>query len=113
MISKYRDHLSLYRLEQIVARDHVILPRATLAEWIGRVGVVLQPLVNRRTWHLRCMPTKRRWRNSTSAAANAAKPTCVHRSNDLAGDGTRLPTGRRGEHARQFFERVERSYDGR
>jgi len=52
MISKYVDHLPLYRLEQIAARDHVILARSTLAEWVGRVGVALQPLVDRLTWHL-------------------------------------------------------------
>jgi transposase len=47
LISKYLDHLPLYRLEQIAARDQVILARSTLAEWVGRTGVALQPLVNR------------------------------------------------------------------
>ena len=50
--SKYLDHLPLYRLEQIAARDQVILSRSTLAEWVGRVGVALQPLAERLTWHL-------------------------------------------------------------
>jgi transposase len=36
LISKYLDHLPLYRLEQIAARDQVILARSTLAEWVGR-----------------------------------------------------------------------------
>lgn len=52
MVSKYQDHLPLYRLEQIAARDQVILSRSTLAEWVGRVGVALQPLVERLTWQL-------------------------------------------------------------
>ena len=47
MISKFVDHLPLYRLEQIAARDQVILARSTMAEWVGRVGVALQPLVDR------------------------------------------------------------------
>lgn len=47
IISKYQDHLPLYRLEQIAARDQVILSRSTLAEWVGRVGVALQPLADR------------------------------------------------------------------
>src|SRR5512136_884747 len=47
LISKYVDHLPLYRLEQIAARDQVILARSTLAEWVGRTGVALQPLVDR------------------------------------------------------------------
>ncbi|TYP69484.1 transposase IS66 family protein [Nitrosomonas communis] len=52
MTSKYLNHLPLYRLEQIAAREEVRLSRSTLAEWVGRVGVALQPLVDRLTWHL-------------------------------------------------------------
>ncbi|WP_377701206.1 IS66 family transposase [Pseudoduganella sp. UC29_71] len=37
----------LYRIEQIAARQGVPLARSTLAEWIGRVGVALQPLADR------------------------------------------------------------------
>jgi transposase len=47
LIGKYLDHLPLYRLEQIAARDHVILSRSTMAEWVGRIGVALQPLADR------------------------------------------------------------------
>jgi len=47
MVSKFQDHLPLYRLEQIAARSQVPLARSTLAEWVGRVGVALQPLSNR------------------------------------------------------------------
>ena len=52
LVSKFQDHLPLYRLEQIAARDQVILSRSTLADWVGRVGVALQPLVDRLSWHL-------------------------------------------------------------
>ena len=52
MISKFLDHLPLYRLEQIAARNGVILSRSTLADWVGRLGVALQPLVDRLAWHL-------------------------------------------------------------
>lgn len=47
MVSKFADHLPLYRLEQIAARSQVPLSRSTLSEWVGRVGVSLQPLVDR------------------------------------------------------------------
>jgi transposase len=47
LISKYLDHLPLYRLEQIAAREQVTLSRSTMAEWVGRSGVALQPLVDR------------------------------------------------------------------
>jgi transposase len=45
--SKYLDHLPLYRIEQIGARQGVPLARSTLAQWIGRIGVALQPLADR------------------------------------------------------------------
>jgi transposase len=44
---KYLDHLPLYRIEQIAARQGVPLARSTLAEWVGRIGVALQPLADR------------------------------------------------------------------
>ena len=47
VIGKYLDHLPLYRLEQIAARDQVTLSRSTMAEWVGRIGVALQPLADR------------------------------------------------------------------
>lgn len=52
LINKFEDHLPLYRLEQIAARDGVILSRSTLADWVGRCGVALQPLAERIAWHL-------------------------------------------------------------
>ncbi len=45
-VSKYVDHLPLYRLESIYGRSGVELSRSTLAEWIGAAGVALQPLVD-------------------------------------------------------------------
>ena len=47
LIGKYLDHLPLYRLEQIAARDQVMLSRSTMAQWVGRIGVALQPLADR------------------------------------------------------------------
>jgi len=46
IIGKYLDHLPLYRLEQIAQRQDVALSRSTLAEWVGRIGVALQPLAD-------------------------------------------------------------------
>jgi len=34
IINKHLNHLPLYRLEQIAAREQVILSRSTLAEWV-------------------------------------------------------------------------------
>ena len=45
-IQKYADHLPLYRQEAIFARHGVRLARSTLAEWLGVIGLRLQPLVD-------------------------------------------------------------------
>ena len=44
-ISKFVDHLPLYRQEAIYARSGVELGRTSMAEWLGVAGVALQPLV--------------------------------------------------------------------
>ena len=44
-ISKYVDHLPLYRQEAIYARSGVEIGRTSMAEWLGAAGVALQPLV--------------------------------------------------------------------
>lgn len=46
LVAKYGDHLPLYRQEKIFARAGVEIARSTLAEWVGRCGVALQPLVD-------------------------------------------------------------------
>ncbi|MBC8954997.1 IS66 family transposase [Xenorhabdus sp. PB62.4] len=46
MVAKYRDHLPLYRQQQIYARSGVILARSTLSDWVGQVAMALQPLAD-------------------------------------------------------------------
>lgn len=46
LVSKYADHLPLYRQSQIFARDGVELDRSTLADWVGQCSALLAPLVN-------------------------------------------------------------------
>ena len=43
-VSKWVDHLPLYRQSAIYTRSGVTLSRGTLAEWAGRIGVALTPL---------------------------------------------------------------------
>jgi len=44
IVSKYADHLPLYRQAQIFARQGVILDRSTLADWVGRAARLLAPI---------------------------------------------------------------------
>jgi transposase len=46
LVAKYNDHLPLYRQEAIFGRAGLEIPRSTLAQWVGRCGVALQPLVD-------------------------------------------------------------------
>jgi len=45
LVSKYADHLPLYRQSQIFARDGIDLERSTLADWVGGASQLLSPLV--------------------------------------------------------------------
>jgi transposase len=53
IVSKYADHLPLYRQAQIYARDGIALDRSTLADWVGRAAWWLRPLHGRLLDHLR------------------------------------------------------------
>jgi transposase len=50
---KFLDHLPLYRIEQISERQGAGIARSTLAEWVGHIGVALQPLTDRLAERLR------------------------------------------------------------
>src|ERR1700733_6985104 len=43
LVSKYADHLPLYRQAQIYARQGITLDRSTLADWVGRAAFALRP----------------------------------------------------------------------
>jgi transposase len=45
LVSKYCDHLPLYRQSQIYAREGLELDRSTLADWVGGASALLEPLV--------------------------------------------------------------------
>ena len=47
LVSKYADHLPLYRQAQIYARQGVNLDRSTLADWVGRAAFLLRPVHER------------------------------------------------------------------
>jgi transposase len=44
IVSKYGDHLPLYRLESILERHGVSLSRSTLCDWMAQAAVALAPL---------------------------------------------------------------------
>ena len=116
VISKYLDHLPLYRLEQIAARSQVPLSRSTLADWVGRVGVTLQPLVERLIHYLLqmdCLHADETPVAQLDPEARKGKTRkaylWAYRSNDLTDKSTPriiifdYRQGRSGEYAREFL----------
>jgi len=110
--SKYLDHLPLYRLEQIAARQQVNLSRSTMSEWIGRMGFALQPLADRlsellrqrQVLHADETPVKQ-----LDPGAGKTKRAYLwsYRSNDLD-EGPPIvvfdyQSSRAGQHARDFL----------
>ena len=52
LVSKYADHLPLYRQSQIFARSGIDLDRSTLADWVGGAHELLAPLVEALAEHV-------------------------------------------------------------
>lgn len=113
LTSKYLNHLPLYRLEQIAAREQVTLYRSTLAEWVGRAGVALQPLADRLKWHLLQGNTLHADETPIAQLDPGKGKTkksylWAYRSNDLEPEPRIIvfdyQAGRSGRHAQNFLE---------
>jgi transposase len=111
LVSKYANHMPLYRQEEIYARSGVPIARSTMAEWVGACGVRLQPLVdamkqlllNRSVLHAdeTPMPTLRPGLKKTHRAYLWAYGTSVYDPDPIVIYD--FAVGRSGEHARSFL----------
>jgi len=45
LVSKYADHLPLYRQQKIYRREGIELKRATMCDWVGKCSFILKPIV--------------------------------------------------------------------
>ena len=52
VLSKFADHLPLYRLEEIFKRNHVPLKRASMWNWVKHAALALDPLVDYMHWRM-------------------------------------------------------------
>ncbi len=52
-VSKFSEHLPLYRQSQVMARHGIGVDRSTLADWMGKVAFHLGPIVDRIAEHLK------------------------------------------------------------
>jgi len=112
--SKFLDHLPLYRLEQIAAREGVTLSRSTLADWIGRVGTALTPLFNTLHQQLAHIPllhadeTPVDQLDPKTPGKNHKSYLWVYRTGTFQAESSALvlfdyQTSRAGEHPRTFL----------
>lgn len=53
LTAKYCDHLPLHRQSAIYARDGVEIDRSTMADWVGRMAFLLEPLADAVARHVR------------------------------------------------------------
>ena len=113
LIQKYLDHLPLYRIEQISQRHGVPIARSTQAQWVGQLGVSLQPLVDRLTEQLKQGQVLHADETPVQQLDPGQGKTkraylWAYRSNDLEGAARIVvfdyQTSRSGAHARNFLQ---------
>ena len=115
LVSKYADHLPLYRQAQIFAREGLVIDRSTLCHWVGFAAAELEPLHGRliellkRSPKLFCDETRcpvldpGRGKTKTGylwAIARDDRPWC---GGDPPAVAYTYAPGRGGEHARALF----------
>ena len=74
LVSKYADHLPLYRQAQIYARQGIDLDRSTLADWVGHAAWHLRPLHERLLDRLKQRPKTVRRRDDGAGARSRPRP---------------------------------------
>ena len=101
IVSKYFDHLPLYRQENISQRQGLFIPRSTSCDWMAACAALLRPLYDlmvsrccNRLWlHTDDTPVKNRrhepgttadWHVSGSTTATAPIPTTSSTSRSIA-----------------------------
>ncbi|WP_027468800.1 IS66 family transposase [Deefgea rivuli] len=113
MVSKYVDHLPLYRIRQIAERSGVNLAESTLGNWVGTTGWWLQILVVRlierllqaQTLHADETPLRQL---DPGKGKTKTAYLWAYRSTPLSGTAPIIvfdyQTGRAGQHARDFLQ---------
>jgi transposase len=64
LVSKFGDHLPLYRLEDILVRYGIYIPRSTLCDWVKSVAELFRPLYELQRW--RVLQSTVMWTDDTS-----------------------------------------------
>ena len=70
-ISKYCDHLPLYRLEQVFARYSAHVARSTMCDWLAILAILLRPLYD--LMHEKLLESKIIWTDDTPVKVQLRK----------------------------------------
>lgn len=86
LVSKYGDHLPLYRQEDILLRHGLHLPRSTLCDWVASAALVLGPLYDLQ--RERVLRSEILWTDDTpvTVLAGGSKGSCQGRFWAYIGD---------------------------
>lgn len=106
LVSKYADHLPLYRRSVIYGREGVERERRVLANWVGAASMLLRPLIDALHRHV-FAGTKLHAPTSTAPGNGKTRTACLWtyvRDERASGDATPLAVwfayspDRKGEH---------------
>jgi transposase len=64
IVSKFGDHLPLYRLEDILVRYGIYIPRSTLCDWVKSAAELFKPLYELQRWQV--LQSTVMWTDDTS-----------------------------------------------
>lgn len=109
LVAKYVNHLPLYRQEAIYARSGIAIPQSTFAEWVGRCGAALKPLVDRMREALQSLSVLHADETPVGLldpGAGKTKRACIFAYRSGIGPPILVfdfCTSRSGEHARRFL----------
>lgn len=111
LVAKSQDHLPLYRQEAIFGRAGLVIPRSTLAQWVGQCGAALQPLAEALKAELLTHPV--RHADETPVAMLKPGTGKTHRAylrayatpawTEMQGGVYDFADSRAGQHARDFL----------
>ena len=97
LVSKYADHLPLYRQARVPSRDSVNIDRSTLCHWVGFAAVELEPLHARMVELLKSSSKYVLRRDALPCARSGARQ-----------DKNRLPVGHRARRPTLGWRRTTR-----
>jgi len=75
IVSKFGDHLPLYRLEDILVRYGIYIPRSTLCDWVKSAAELFRPLYELQRWQV--LQSTVMWTDDTSVTVLVSRQSSI------------------------------------